>query len=149
MGSWSNPHGQDNIEALQQRLDEESDFQRQNYCIPAKGYKTRMQLYPQLEEKSRPFEPERFDIKLVYEYLATQVWTRLVRSKGDMKFRNHYINIGRGYAQTEVTVTFDPIEVQWIIRKTDGTLLKTSKQAIPTREDIIHFAWGYKMQDTT
>ena len=31
MCNWSNPKGQPDIEALQQRLDEESDFQRNHY----------------------------------------------------------------------------------------------------------------------
>ncbi len=49
MSSWSNPKIQPNSESLQQRLDKESDFQRNHYRMPARKHKSRIELYPELE----------------------------------------------------------------------------------------------------
>lgn len=82
MKNWSNPLGQDCIQSLQQRLDEESDFQRNHYRIPAKGNKTRIQLHPSLEHNPRTYDPDNFDMDLVYDFLSQQVWERSINSGG-------------------------------------------------------------------
>lgn len=149
MGSWSNPGGQPDIEALQQRLDEESEFQREGYLIPSKGYKTRAELHPGLYEVQRPFKPGEFCISRVYDFLSTQVWERTVKNNGEIRFRGHHIYIGTRYKKEGVTVTFDPVERQWLIRKGDGTLLKASKAAIPSQEEIVQFAMPSEGLGTT
>lgn len=151
MGSWSNPNGQPNIDALQQRLDEESKFQREVYRIPSKGNKTRVELYPDLHENkyNRPFIASAFQMKRVYEFLSNQVWERNVKSNGQLKFRGKNIYVGKQYAGERVTITLDPVEIKWIIRKLDGTMLKTSKGAIPTKEEIMDFAAPEEMKNTT
>jgi len=41
------------------------------------------------------------------------------------KFFNHQIWIGLKFAHQEITITLDPIEVRWLIRTNDGTLIAT------------------------
>jgi hypothetical protein len=151
MGSWSNPEGQPSIDALQERLDQESRFQRESYRIPSKDNKTRAELYPELYEnkKNRPFKVSSFSIKRVYDFLSNQVWERSVQNNGLVKFRREYIYVGAQYAKEQVTITLDPVEVQWMIRKLDGTILKTSKKAIPTKDEIVEFAKPRRLKNTT
>lgn len=147
--SWANANEHDTLASLQQRLDEESDFQRNHYQIPAKGNQTRIQLYPQLEENTRTYNPSNFNIDLVYDFLAQQVWHRALTSGGTINLFGHPIYISYKMPKQLVTITFDPIEKQWMIRKEDGTLLKISKKGVPTEKQIKEFAIHSKNTDTT
>jgi len=147
--SWSNPSGCQTKEELQQRIDTESDFQRNHYRIPAKQSKTRIELHPDLETNHRKYDPNRFDINLVYEYLSNQVWTRQVKKNGQLRFLGEYMYVGKGYLEHEVDITFDPHILKWIIRKKDGTLLKQISKGIPTEKQIKEFAVMSKNDDTT
>ncbi len=53
-----------------------------------------------------------------------------------------YIYIGRKFCGLDVTINFDPIEVQWLVRKEDGTILKKSNKAVPCEKEIKKFALG-------
>jgi len=133
---WAGPCNQQSIEELQQRIDEESDFQRNHYRIPSKQNKTRIELYPELETNPRKYNPELFDINRVYKFLSEKVWIRKVKNKGMMKFFAHQIWVGRKFGHHEVTVTLDPQKIRWVIRKKDGTLINTSTKGIPSEQKI-------------
>lgn len=140
MNCWSNPKGYSTIETFQKRLDEESDFQRNSYRMPNKQNYTRKELFPELETNKRRYDPKNFQMEHIYQYLSKQVWTRKVNSSGGVKFfgQRHYI--GTKYARHSVTVTFDPIDKQWMFNSTEGILLKLSKSAVPQKEEILNFA---------
>jgi len=140
MNSWSNPKGCTSIEEFQKRLDEESDFQRNHYRIPAKKNKTRIECYPELETNPRRYDPQKFDMKLVDQYLSKQVWTRRLCKNGELSFYGKRNYIGIQHARQVITITFDPIERQWRFCKTDGTFLKPSSKAVPDKKDLINFA---------
>jgi len=140
MSSWSNPKNQPDSQSLQQRLDEESDFQRNHYRMPARKYKSRIEIYPELEKNTRKYDPNLFQMKRVYEYLSKKVWKRIVKKTGQVSLFGKPVYIGNHYAGEEVTITFDPLEKQWLFRKFDGTLLKTSKRQVPEKQEIIDFA---------
>ena len=136
--SWTNPKGQDSIENLQERLDKESDFQRNEYKLPKKKNKTRIELFPKLATNPRQYDPDGFEIKRVYSYLDKKVWHRQIRKGGVISFWGSDIYISKSLAKEEVCVTFDPIEIQWVVRKKDGTLLKTFKKKIPLSKSCIN-----------
>ncbi len=136
LSNWTNPKEQPNTCAFQQRLNMESEFQRNYYRIPGKERKTRKELYPELLHNNRCYAPEKFDIQRVYQYLSDQVWHRRVKQNGELKIYGQHIYIGKRFAQQIITITFDPIEVQWLFRKTTGTILKTSRKAIPNEKEI-------------
>ena len=140
MCSWSNPKSQLDHQSLQQRLDDESDFQRNHYQMPAKQYKTRIELYPELENNSRAYNPELFKMKRVYSFLSKKIWQRTIKKSGQISLFGQPVYIGNQYAGEEITMTFDPIEKQWVFRKYDGTLLKTSKKQVPQEQEILEFA---------
>ena len=140
MKNWSNPKAQKCVKSLQQRLDKESDFQRNHYRIPAKGNQTRMELYPSLKSNPRRYDPHKFDISLVYTFLSEQVWKRCINSGGNVSMMGIYIYVSYKMKKQPVTVTFDPFEKQWLIRKENGTLLKTSTKGVPTEKQIKDFA---------
>lgn len=148
LSSWSNPSGCENAEELQQRLDQESDFQRNYYHMPNRANFTRIELYPELEQNSRKYDPADFNINNVYTYLSKQVWQRSVKNSGEVKFFGVHIYVGQRYAKERVTVTLDPLERQWLFSLESGTFIKASQKGVPTREEILEFALGDK-EDTT
>lgn len=138
--SWSNPKGQNGIDQLQRRLDKESDFQRNYYQIPTKGNKTRIELHPSLHRNPRKYDPDKFDINLVYDFLSQQVWKRSINSGGKVNTMGIEIYIGYKLKKQPITITFDPFEKQWLIRKENGLLLKTSTKGVPSEKQIKDFA---------
>lgn len=140
MKNWSNPKDQDSHKDLQKRLDQESDFQRNDYQIPSKGYQTRIELHPSLEKNTRRYDPSNFNMELVYKYLSEQVWMRYVYRNGSIKFFGEEIYIGTKFSKEDLSITFDPVNRVWLIRKLDGTLLRTSAKGIPIEKEIKDFA---------
>ena len=140
MYRWSNPKKQPNKEALQQRLDKESDFQRNHYKLPSRNHKTRKELYPDLENNLRKYNPNKFNINLVYEYLESMVFSRNVNRNGGVKIFGERFHIGRKYLGERIIITFDPIDRLWIFKNEKGILMKTSNKAVPTENEIKEFA---------
>lgn len=137
---WVNPSQLSTPEQLQKQLDQISDFQRHHYELPNRGYKTRIELSPELEQNPRKYKPSLFDMKLVDQFLATQVWQRRTNQNGQLTFFNHRISIGRAFKKQTVYITFDDIERQWVFRNKKGQLLKTSTKAVPSEKEIKNFA---------
>lgn len=137
---WVNPKQIATPEQLQKSLDEISDFQRNHYQIPKHGYKTRLDLHPDLEKNKRKYDPEKFNMKLVDQFLAQQVWQRSTNQNGVLSFFDHRISIGRPFKRQKIFITFDPIERQWVFRNKKGLLLKTSQKAVPSEKEIKDFA---------
>ena len=140
MYRWSNPKSQVSVNALQDRLNEESDFQRNHYCLIARNGKTRNELYPMLQANERVYNPDNFDMKLVDTYLSKKVLYRPVGKNGLVRFMGETVYVGRKYFKECITVTFDPLERLWMIRKEDGTLLKMTVKGVPSKEVILNFA---------
>lgn len=149
--SWSNPNKCTCIQDLQERIDKESNFQRNQYQMPAKDYKTRIELHPDLETNERKYDPNNFDMNLVYEFLSNQVWTRTIKKNGEIKHFGEWLYVGKGKdcIERKVDVTFDPQILKWVVRKKDGTLLKETSKAVPSEKHIKEFAVMSKNDDTT
>ena len=149
--SWVNPKGKQSPVELQEALDECSIFQREYYRIPGKQNKTRKELFPELYQNSRRYDPNGFCMQRVEQFLAKKVWTRKVKRSGEIRFRGHYIYLGTKFKAQTVYLTFDPGENQWMVRDERGTLLKTSRKAIIQEQQIKELALNNQAQklDTT
>lgn len=137
---WVNPKQIQTPEQLQIQLDQISDFQRNHYELPNRSYKTRIALYPELEQNSRKYHPNKFNMKLVDQFMASKVWQRKTNQNGQLSFFDQKISIGRVFKNLKVYITFDDIERQWVFRNDKGALLKTSTKAIPCEKEIKNFA---------
>lgn len=138
--NWANPGGHQSIADLQERLNEESFFQREQYRRPAYGNKTRMEQFPELKQNPRKYNPDNFDIQRVYQYLSKYVWKRTVIRKGNIKLFSNDIYIGSKYKHQTVFITFDPIDIKWLIKDEKGNLLNISTKGVPTEKEIKSFA---------
>lgn len=137
---WSNPKEQPDQKAFQRRVDEESEFQRNHYKIPSRNHKTRRELYPDLENNIRRYCPSKFDMQLVYAYLESRVFRRTVKNNGVIKIFGETFYMGRKYLGIEVTITFDPIDKQWIFKNERGVLMSKSSKGVPIEDEIKAFA---------
>ena len=137
---WVNPKQIQTPEQLQIQLDQISDFQRNHYELPNRSYKTRIALYPELKQNSRKYHPNKFNMKLVDQFMASKVWQRKTNQNGQLSFFDQKISIGRVFKNLKVYITFDDIERQWVFRNDKGALLKTSTKAIPCEKEIKNFA---------
>lgn len=137
---WVNPAIIETEEQLQVELDEISDFQRNHYQIPGKSYKTRIQIFPELEQNNRTYNPDTFDIERVYQFLATQIWERRIKDKGSTHFFGQEIYLSVRFKNQDVYITFDPQAKQWIFRNSKGDYLKSSAIAVPNETQIKEFA---------
>jgi len=137
---WVHPKEIESPKQLQEQLDQISDFQRNHYEIPGQAYKTRIELYPDLEQNSRKYNPCQFNMKLVDQFLASKIWQRKADQNGRLSFFHQKICIGRPFKNLKVYITFDDIDRQWVFRNDKGTLLKTSTKAVPCEKEIKKFA---------
>jgi len=137
---WSSPHQYDNIENYQTRINATSSFQREDFRIRKLGDKTRKELYPQLWTNPRKYRATKFCIKKVHDNLSQRVWQRVVGTAGSFKFWKMQFYIGKQFANQKVTITFDPIKLQWMVRTTKGQLLKTNQKMPFTKKLILQHA---------
>lgn len=123
---WSSPKLYESIESYQQRINQTNRIQREVFRIRKLGDKTRKELYPELWQNPRTYEPKNFSLQKVYDTLADKVWSRQTTKSGTLNFWSQAIYIGKDFVYHPVTITVDPIEKLWLIRASDGRLLKTS-----------------------
>lgn len=135
---WSDPSQCDSVEALQAAVNEANRIQRCVYQIRKEKSQTRMQLYPQLVTNPRRFHLKEFEFVRVQEYLSQKVWKRKVKKNGCLKFYATEIYITQTFTGQAVTVTYDPLEPQWIVRDAQGAQIKTSTKALVTEEMILN-----------
>lgn len=137
---WVHPPIINNKEELQTCLDDISDFQRNHYQMPQRSYKTRIELYPELEHNQRKYDPEQFSIEQVYQYLAKQIWQRKIKQKGSVHFFGQEVFLGREFGGQATYITFDSSSLQWIFRDSNGLFLKATSVAVPSASEIKQFA---------
>jgi hypothetical protein len=137
---WVHPTNINTKEELQIALDDISNFQRNHYQIPKHKNKTRIDLHPELELNPRKYNPALFDIELVYQYLATQVWERRIKEIGTVHFFGQEIRVSRKVGGQDTFITFSLLSKQWIFRSRCGDYLGSSAVAVPTEKEIKDFA---------
>lgn len=137
---WSQPLTCVDSATLQVALDEADRIQRRVYRIPKKTNATRQMLFPELDTNSRKFGLEAFDFDRVKTWLSNKVWTRVVNKSGGIKMYRAEIYISQKMAGQTVTVQYDSDEAQWVVRNSNGQLLKTSKKGIITKEMLLNHA---------
>ena len=137
---WSNPAAYQDMASFQQRINETNRIQREVYRIRKQGDKTRRELFPELWQNSRQYDPENFNIQKVCDNLATKVWERKVNKGGNFQFWATVIYIGPKFEGQTVTITYDPSERQWFIRAKDGRLLRTYTKEFFTEVQLLEHA---------
>ena len=137
---WSGAGLYDRMEAYQERVNETLRVQREVFRIRKKGDRTRKELYPQLWQKKRPYNPACFEMSRVIDQLADRVWNRTVNKGGKVKFWGQAVYLGKQFNGQNLTITLDPGENAWYYRTENGHLLKTVPNGCFTEKDILQHA---------
>jgi hypothetical protein len=96
---------------------------RMNAILPSRARNCRRRppllAYPEARHNPRYFsrreELSIFDMERVYEFLADGRWLRRVSSQGQFSFQSSLLYLGKQYARTLVTITFDPYDRQFTV----------------------------------
>lgn len=138
--NWVNPKMIETPQQLQSDLDKMSDFQRNHYKIPKKGMRTRIECYPELETNPRKYDPENFNMDLVWDFLDNQIWTRKVNRNGEVLFFGNRIYLNKKHMHMDVSITLNPNNKCWIFRDVMGNFLRSSAKGVPSEMEIKTFA---------
>ena len=138
---WVEPGTCRDLTELQARLDYFTTLQRERY--PYRDAPSRVAAYPTLAAGGRPYdparEPEQWDARRVWVFLAERVATRRVDKVGHISLANRPLAVGRPWAGQTVTVRLavaDGAPV-WRIRDGQGTLLRQHPAPELARERIL------------
>jgi hypothetical protein len=138
---WVNPTQYTSTETLQEALDQTGHIQRNIFKMPAKGYATRLEMYPELMNNPRKEAlAVQFEFSKVAHYLAQQVWSRNINAQGIVKFWGQSIYVDYKRKHQQATITYDPLDHIWLIKNTRGQLIKMFDKQIITAEAICHHA---------
>jgi len=134
---WVNPALYASAAELQLAMDEVVRRQRETYRIPAKGYKTRAELHPELEQNSRVYDPLDFSIQRVKDFLTKQVFERRAGPQGVISFSSCSLYLGYKHRKQTVTITYDSSNGTWIVKSVKGETLLVTEIPFITERHIL------------
>ena len=134
---WAEPHGCRDAAALQRRLDEVDQIQRE--CYPAVGGLSRLAGFPDLRHSgraySRAWERAHWSFARVTAYLGEFVVPRRVRPSGAVSVYEQDYHVGSTYRGQTLWVQFDPGDNSWVICDARGQQLRRhpAREILPER----------------
>jgi len=137
---WSAAKLYDQVEDYQVRIDETLRIQAETFRIRSKGDKTRKELYPELWQNKRAFNPNDFKIARVLDHLADRVWNRSVNKGGKVRFWGQSTYLGKQFTHLPLTITLDPEKNKWHFRTEKGHLLISIDNECFSEADILKHA---------
>lgn len=130
LNNWCEPNTIPDLKALKDRLVEEAHFQRAIYEVQRLEGQTRMEAFPGLKQPGAPYEPEKFSLQRVLNFLAQGCYERLVSSEGQVSQFGKRFQVGYRYRSQEVSIRLDPNTNQWQVFSRSGEILKTQPTGI-------------------
>jgi transposase len=111
-------------DALQLRLTDRRHFLNHDFPTQALDKRAPLEAYPDAVHSGRPYRSEweeaMLDLERVYDYLAQGRWFRRTSSQGQFSIGAQRYNAGKGFAEQQLEVTFDPQTRELVCRSEDG-----------------------------
>lgn len=136
---WSCPKSYHDLDSFQSAVDEAGRIQREVFQIAAQQYKTRMSLFPELNNNPRTYTKDQFEFSRIEEYLAKRVWKRKVKTNGEIRFMGQAIYIGNKHKAKQVSLSFDIQDKAWSVHDDRGTLIKYFQKQIISMQTLREF----------
>lgn len=124
---WADPKSCKDYLDFQVQLNQAVIEQREIFKTRVCKGKTRAEYFPGLFSNPNKFNVDSFFPHLTYEHLANGRWNRKVSKDGSTRVFGVDYQVGRPHRFKEVTVTFDPIELQWLFSDRNANILKAFK----------------------
>lgn len=136
---WCEPGRCPTAAALQARLDEMDQLQREEY--PSLQGRSRLAVFPALQRPLRPYtrswERRAWDLRRAQDYLAGFVAVRRANQQGQISIYDRRVSVGAQHRRQAVVVQYDADEQVWLLSDTDGRLLRAVAAAEICRERIL------------
>lgn len=110
--------------ALQEKLNEVKELQRDHYEVTRLKSKTRSAVFPDLYEIKRRYSRADFDARRAHAFLSKTRFVRKVSSNGSISLYDQRYQVGLGYKDQEVAVGFDAEAVAWVVYSAQGQEIK-------------------------
>lgn len=125
MDAWVEPAQCSDSKHLSERLNKFTHIQRETY--PIKDGKSRIELYPQISQMTRHYDPQQearcWTLERVFQYMARYTFTRTVDKNGRITVMTADYSVGRQYRAQKVTVQLDAQHKQWIVKDRLGAII--------------------------
>lgn len=122
---WAEPALCTDFIALQHRLNQAIEDQREHYPSRTCKGATRAQTHPTLFSNPKRFHPDCFDTQRLYKHLSKGTWERKVSAYGILSLFNAKYQVGYDLRRQTIYISFDPNLKHWVLQNAKGDLLKT------------------------
>jgi hypothetical protein len=144
--AWAEPQACADPAALSAHLDWVGRVQCQEY--PSIGGSTRVEAYPGLLIARRAYqesqEPTLWELGRVDRWLSPRTWNRRVDQNGVISIYGHHHWVGRVYRGQDMTVRYDGLARQWVVRDQTGEVAWRFEARELSREAILGLAVSRK-----
>jgi len=122
--NWAEVKNCPNIKELIIRLKRACTIQRDLYKVSRMKNKTRKEIFPQLYNNPRKYNPSDFDVQKVYQRLEKWTFVRHTSPIGQFSLYHQIYYLGKDYAKQYVAVKFKTDTIQWQVFDAQGVLIK-------------------------
>ena len=144
--AWAEPQACADPAALSAHLDWVGRVQCREY--PSIGGSTRVEAYPGLLIARRAYqesqEPTLWELGRVDRWLSPRTWDRRVDQNGVISIYGHHHWVGRVYRGQDMTVRYDGLARQWVVRDQTGEVAWRFEARELSREAILGLAVSRK-----
>jgi hypothetical protein len=135
---WAEPGTCRDAAELQARLEHQDHLQRERY--PSIAGRSRMAAFPALAHSGRAYRADREEalwrLEPVLSHLAEYLAIRRVDGSGTVSLYNRSRYVGRRFSGREVSISLDPLSVEWVDAGPDGTCYRRQKAEELTAERV-------------
>lgn len=125
--NWAEVGNCQDIAELTERLKRACFIQRELYKVSRLRNRTRKDVFPQLYNNPRKFNPDGFDIQKTYQRLQGWIFARQVSSIGQFMLYRQVYYLGKAYRKQYISIRFNAATVEWQIFDAQGLLIKALK----------------------
>lgn len=125
--NWAEVNDCQDIAQLVQRLKRACFIQRELYKVARLQNRTRKDVFPQLYNNPRKFNPDDFDIQKTYQRLQGWTFSRKTSSIGQFTLYHQVYYLGKAYAKQYIAAKFNAVTIEWQIFDAQGVLVKAIK----------------------
>ncbi len=126
-----------NIEQLKNALKTVIYRQVFLYKVKRLGNITRIDKFPNLQQKNRVFDQSIFDMEKIYLFLGQMIFTRKVSKPGQISLFSRKISIGKKHAYQLLDIKFNPLTIKWEARDKKNQLIKVFETPFLNQHNII------------
>ena len=133
-----------NIVDLEKRLNKAISIQREKFRVSRLQNQTRIEAYPSLLTKCRPYDSGAFNMDKPYQRLAACSFVRKVSIQGQISLYGQAYSLPKKYKATFVHIRFDPKQIEWKIFDEHNKFIANTQAVNLMPENIRNLSVGQR-----